>query len=327
MMTKGSKEGLLDDVEPEEAPGRIHISGNYGSTSADSQGQGNNVNETVADEARARISSRGNSVRFWKGQTTSETTSLVDDHGATVAFFGGPRTSATVSRQKRAYTSVSALELFHKIVFICLTANFILFAQSYLQCLPERAIVVYFAFSVCCWITCATSVLFMEAFFSQFIAILVGYIVYFVGTLLLTLLSVYMSTEGVLRFWSILALYLICLGESIAKTLITEFGKVQFSGTGLDSSLECYIHGIYWSGHVLSVVIIATILAVQQYANFEYSFGICAILLFTGFIAFVGNYQSYNRVQSHRANPIRLLCGIIREAKIVSSTYGTYQQR
>lgn len=226
-----------------------------------------------------------------------------------------------IARQKKVYSAIALADIFQKVVYTTIITSFVLYAFTYLDCTYEHSLIVYFIFAVCSWITAATVNLFAEHFMIRRTAIVVGFVIYFFGVAGLTGLSAHiLDGPFILRYLTVIPLYLICFGEGLCKTFVGDFGHDQFSETRLSEKLHSYTTKLYWIGHLFALVLIAFLLGIMEFASYEVGLGLCCVCLGAGFMSFCIGWSKFKRPEKSKVNVLKLLYNIITEAKAVKKS-------
>ena len=227
-----------------------------------------------------------------------------------------------IAKQRKVYSAITLADIFQKVVYTTIVTSFVLYAFTYLDCTYEDSLLVYFIFSICSWITSATVNLFAEHFLSRRNAIAIGYLLYFLGVATLAGLSAHMY-DGVeiIRYVAILPLYFICIGEGLCKTFIGDFGHDQFAENRLSDTLRSYTSKLYWIGHACALFLIAFLLGIVEFANYEIGLGLCCVCLAAGFLSFYLGWKKFRKPSCKKVNALKLLCSIVSEARTVRKSF------
>lgn len=266
----------------------------------------------MREEAAAKIDSRASKVHFKKKTSktsASEKTSLVDQNSVTVSFF--------VERNiKKVYSGIAFADLLHRIVYLSLVANFVLFSQSYLSCSPQNSVILINVFISCCLITSAVSAIVVQSWYKLLTSTVIGFSVYVVGVLLIAVLSVRLPESKSSQLWSILAFFFICIGEAATRTNIFEIQLTQFSHGEMEQHKQ-YTRWFFWLSNGIAVMALAMVTGLEQYRHFSIALYLCLATAALGCISFVIPWKQYKRSQVSSVSSLKLLFKIIHEAKIV----------
>ena len=221
-----------------------------------------------------------------------------------------------ISQKKSIYAAITLADIFQKVVYTTIITSLVLYLSIYLQSGTKYAIVGYFIFSCSSWFTSATVNL-LDDFLPKKSAIMMGFAFFISGVALLSGLSHYMLDIDVLKYVIVVPLYFICLGESLCKTLIGDFGHKQFSKTQFPEQLQVYTDKLYWLGHLGALFLIAFLLGIAEFASFEVTYGLCCVSLAAGIVSFMIGWSKFAKQDDPRKDSIKLLYLLIKESRKV----------
>jgi len=294
---------------------------NYGfvdDTSVDGAERANTVGQnTVSDEA-VKPNNSANRVRYFKRhQSHTEQTSLLQSHDdVNVAYFTKPRNEDYALRRfKKQHSCILVSDYLHKIVYICLIANFLLFARGYLDCNPSTSMISSLAVVVCCTLTSAALVLISDVLPRKLPFIFFGFITYIAGLPFLVWIADGGLKTTALRWCGVFALLLVCFGEAALRTMLPEFGLLPLpQGERKGKQFAWKMH---W-GFILAFITIACIItAVQQNVNFDVAFYISMAMIVVAFLVFMIPFKQYAGDQGSHSGTLRLVWNVFREAREV----------
>ena len=280
--------------------------------------------KSVTDEA-VSLERLDNRVRFFRRHQnqTEESSLLQGQDEVNVAYFIKPKNEDyAFQRFKRQHSCIVLADSLHKIVYICLIANFLLFARRYLECNSVNSMITSLAVVVCCTLTVAAFILISDILPRKLPFIFLGFFAYIVGLALLIKITAGGLTKTSREWCSVLALFLVCFGEAALRTVLPEFGLLPSSHEVRKG--QQFIWKMHWVSNLVIITIACIITAIQQNTNFDAAFYISIFMILIAFLLFMVPLRQYELNQGSNAGTLQLVWNILREAREVKQ--GTHRK-
>ncbi|XP_002158543.2 solute carrier family 15 member 4 [Hydra vulgaris] len=236
----------------------------------------------------------------------------------TTLFSTTTRTSvvdyATISKTKHIYSYITLADIFQKVVYTTIITSLLLYIYLYLKLGSKYAIAGYFVFTCLSWFT-AAAVNFLDDYLSRKMGIMIGFGFFISGVAIISGLSHYIVDNSTLRYIVLIPLYFICIGESLCKTLLGDFGHEQLSKVRFTEQLKAYTDNVYWIGHLGAIFLIAFLLGIAEFASFEVSYGLCCVSLAFGMASFMMGWSKFAKQDSLKKYSIKLLFLLFKESR------------
>ena len=255
---------------------------------------------------------------FRRNPNPSEQTSLLpqEKEQPTITYFvKSSNTDEVFKRFKQLLACVALSDCLHKIVYFCLVADFILFAETYLQCDARSSIIFSYAVVSCCLLMSAAFLVCIDLGIKRFRIILVGFIGYIIGISALSGLNASVSNRSC-RWWSILALFLICFGEASTRTALPEFTIMSPSQNGKEKQ-KAYAWKLHWASNLLIILSVAVVTAIDQNLNFETGYYVSTAVVVLSFALFLVPLKHYKQRPTSHSGSLKVLHNILAEANEV----------
>ena len=303
----------FEDVGPES-------SGNVATNVAD---QTDNACDKGNAGQAIKIDRTSNRVHYFRrnpAQQTEETSLLESQSEVNVAYFVQPKHENSAFKMfRRKHICVTLADYLHKLVYICLIANFILFARSYLECSIVNSMVTTFAVVICCTLTSAAFIFFIDILPKKLAFVFIGFFSYLIGLGLMVWIAKSALKHMPLRWCSVLALFLVCLGEAATKTSLPELGNAHSTQEEIGKTRQ-FVWRQHWISNLVFLIIICIITAIQQNVNFEVAFCISIGLILMAFVLFLVPFKQYKVYQVSHTGTFRLVWNILKEARKVKQS-------
>ena len=279
----------------------------------------------VTDQA-VNLERLENRVRFFRRHEnqTEESSLLQDQDEANVSYFIRPKNEDyAFQRFKRQHSCIVLADSLHKIVYICLIANFILFAIRHLECNSVNSMITSLAVVVCCTLTVAAFILIRDILPRKSPFIFLGFFTYIVGLAVLIKITDGGLTKTSRQWCSVLALFLVCFGEAALRTVLPECGLLPSSEEVRKE--QQFIWKMHWVSNLVIIIIACVITAIQQNVNFDVALYISICMILIAFLLFMVPFKQYAFNQGPNAGTLRLVWNILREAREVKQ--GTQKEK
>lgn len=221
------------------------------------------------------------------------------------------------------------IELFERFAYYGILINFALFLNKCCGWPMFVSAASAMAFSSVSWFMCALGGVMADSRFGRYNTIVRGFLVYFIGTLILVVVAFLMghfyfqrgeSQNVVDQPWILMvllvALLFVSAGEGAVKANLSAFGADQLKRDAPRPDSKTLFNCFYWMSNVISLLCLAGVTYIQQmkwsYA-FTVGFGIPAFSLTLAFVSFLCCRKYFNVGRPHGTG-IRNMWLIMRQA-------------
>ncbi|XP_071944057.1 solute carrier family 15 member 4-like [Antedon mediterranea] len=221
-------------------------------------------------------------------------------------------------RRKVACSTISLTQMFERIAFYGVSANMVLFLnQEPLHWAADEAVQVTFIFTGLAYMFSLIGGILADSFFGRFVTIVVSFVIYIVGLVLLTLLghAVHYSKFEILCGNSIewvkivvsnnptpstdnqpmhgncrtpvyISLILIAIGTGMIRANISPFGGDQVKNEN-SNVMRAFFNWFYWAINIGAFIGIGGVSFLQQYLNFFWGFLAPTVAIGISMIVFI----------------------------------------
>lgn len=265
--------------------------------------------------------SSANRVHFFRRvQNQTEDTSLLVDSHETVSYFVQPTSGYNHSfkRFRKTYISVTLSDCLHKIVYYSLVANFVLYARKCLSLNAVESVTSSYGLVICFMLLSAGIVVLRDFSSKKLPLIFLGFTVYIIGLSILVWATQNISKE--VKWSSIIALFLVCFGEGVVRSVLPELGSATTWKEGIENRKKL-VWRMHWITNAFVVIAIGFITALEQNFNFNLAFCIRITLVLLGFVLFLMPIKQYKVEHVSNAGTLRLALNVLKEAKHVKNAF------
>ena len=221
------------------------------------------------------------------------------------------------------------IELFERFAYYGILINFVLFLNKCCGWPMFVSVASTMAFSSVSWFMCAIAGIMADSRFGRYNTIVSGFLVYFIGTLILVVVAFLMGhyyfqkgeTRNIIDQPWILMILLVGLlsvsaGEGAVKANLSAFGADQLKRDAPHPDSKILFNCFYWTSNVISLLCLVGVTYIQQmkwsYA-FTVGFGIPAFSLTLAFVSFLCCRKHFTIGRPHGTG-IRNMRLIVRQA-------------
>ena len=275
-------------------------------------------NQGTGSGQGVKLDTSANRVRFFRRNPhlTEESSLLENQSNITVAYFIKPREDDYVFlRFRKQHSCISLSDSLHKIVYLCLIANFLLFARRYLECNAVDSMIASLAVVICCTLTSGAFILIRDIIPRKLPFIFLGFLTYLFGLVVLVRITIGGLARTTWQWCTVFALFFVCFGEAALKTVLLELGL-------LPSPLEVskgkqFAWKMHWVSNLVIVSMACIVTAIQQNVDFGVALYICICLILVAFVLFMVPFKQYAVGQRSPSGTLQLVWNILREAREV----------
>ena len=212
--------------------------------------------------------------------------------------------SRKIRRMKRApVMALILIELFERFAYYGILINFVLYLNKCAGWPMFVSVASVMTFTTISWFMCALGGIMADSRFGRYNTIVSGFLVYFVGSIILVVVAFMMGYFYVERGearkridepWIlvvlIVALLSISAGEGAVKANLSAFGADQLKRDAPRQENKTLFNCFYWMSNVISLLILAGVTYIQQMKwkyGFTVGFGIPAFSLTLALVSFL----------------------------------------
>ena len=221
------------------------------------------------------------------------------------------------------------IEVFERFAYYGILINFALFLNKCCGWSMFVSVASVMAFSSVSWFMCAVAGIMADSRFGRYNTIVGGFLVYFIGTLILVVVAFLMghfyfqngeAINVINQPWILMillvALLSVSAGEGAVKANLSAFGADQLKRDAPRPDSKTLFNCFYWMSNVISLLCLAGVTYIQQmkwsYA-FTVGFGIPAFSLTLAFVSFLCCRKKFTIGRPHGTG-IRNMWLIVRQA-------------
>lgn len=220
------------------------------------------------------------------------------------------------------------IEVFERFAYYGILINFVLFLNKCCGWPMFVSAVSVMAFSSISWLMCAIGGVIADARFGRYNTIVIGFLVYFIGTLILVVVAFLMGhfietgqagkriDEHWILVMLLVSLIFISAGEGAVKANLSAFGADQLKRDAPNQENKTLFNCFYWMSNVISLLCLAGVIYIQQMKRsygFTVGFGIPALSLTLAFLSFLC-CRTYFTIGRPRGTGLRNMWLIMRQA-------------